>query len=38
MSSTGISAYFNKPAGLAKIHLNFDYDNIFYNKGSIVGH
>ena len=38
MGSTGISAYFNKPAGLAKIHLNFDYDKIFFNKGSIVGH
>ena len=38
MGSTGISAYFNKPAGLAKIYLNFDYDKIFFNKGGIVGH
>ena len=32
MGSTGISVYFNKRAGHVKIHLNFDYDNLFYNK------
>lgn len=29
-----IAEYFNKPAGLVKIHFNFDYDNLFCNKCS----